>query len=388
MANLELKSKINMRLLSYLILMLVISCKGKIDENALDYFSNLKFSLDTVIIDPGDEIIFLKHQLSNADMGKDGKYFFNFNGDDHTLEKINLDELRLEEKLPFEKEGPNGTGPSGESMRVHNENQITMTGLGRTALFSLDGKKMMTIYYKNFSIGEFGTKGGELLKSDRVLDTDANRLYVLIYSYDDESYDLGILNLEEFEVARLELKSFEEVSNYEIIYRSGGIRIFESPQVNLEKFGTKVILSNLITNTLVWYDSEMDSLFIKSYNSQLTANKKEKEYIKEHETFEELEAEKRRLKQEINFLPPFWDQKKKYFYRFSYQDLPEVSGADEGIRSKVYLTALDKDLNKLGETLVPQLTKKPGKHFAKDGKIWIYENIEDEMGFIRLGISE
>ncbi|HSI74267.1 MAG TPA: hypothetical protein VK957_00160 [Lunatimonas sp.] len=42
----------------------------------------------------------------------------------------------------------------------------------------------------------------------------------------------------------------------------------------------------------------------------------------------------------------------------------------------------------LGETLVPQLTKKPGKHFAKNGKIWIHENMEDEMGFIRLGMSD
>jgi len=68
--------------------------QGKIGKTDSDYFANIQFSLDTVIIDPGDEILFLKHQLLNGDMGKEGKYFFNFNGDDHTLEKINLDELR------------------------------------------------------------------------------------------------------------------------------------------------------------------------------------------------------------------------------------------------------------------------------------------------------
>ncbi|NHE58879.1 hypothetical protein [Cyclobacterium plantarum] len=56
--------------------------------------------------------------------------------------------------------------------------------------------------------------------------------------------------------------------------------------------------------------------------------------------------------------------------------------------TKVYLTAFDKDLNMLGEILVPQLRKKPARHFAKDGKIWIYEKMEDEMGFVRLAISE
>src|SRR5690554_5131213 len=187
MANLELKSKISMRHFPFLILMLLISCEGKRSKIDPDYFSNLKFSIDTVIIDPGHEIIFLKHHLLNADMGKDGKYFYNFNGYDHTLEKINLDELRLEEKFPFEKEGPNGTGPS-VAMSVHNENQITLTGDGQTALFSLDGEKLMTIYFENFSVGG-GRDSGERLSNLRP-DTDANRLYGLIYSYIDESYSL------------------------------------------------------------------------------------------------------------------------------------------------------------------------------------------------------
>ena len=55
----------------------------------------------------------------------------------------------------------------------------------------------------------------------------------------------------------------------------------------------------------MWYDTELDSLFIKSYNSQLTANKKEEAYKKEHETFEELEAEERKSRQEIIFCPRF-----------------------------------------------------------------------------------
>ena len=87
-------------------------------------------------------------------------------------------------------------------------------------------------------------------------------------------------------------------------------------------------------------------------------------------------------------MAPFWDQVGECFYRFSYQELPEVIGGDGGIRSKVYLTVLDKDLNQLGETLLPQLTKRPGKHFAKDGEIWIYENMNDEMGFVRLNMRK
>lgn len=79
-------------------------------------------------------------------------------------------------------------------------------------------------------------------------------------------------------------------------------------------------------------------------------------------------------------MPPFWDNESRYFYRFSYTE-------NEG-KATVYLTAYDEELNQIGETLVPELTKRPAKHFAKDGKIWIYENLNDEMGFVRLAMSE
>lgn len=369
-----------MRNVWYLAIILLVSCSGKTGKSEPDFFTDIQFSLDTVIIDPGDEILFLKHQLLNADMGTDGKYFYNFNGDDHTLEKINLDELRLEEKLPFEKEGPNGTGPGIGVMRIIDESHVSITGMYQSSLFSMEGEKLMTVYYENFSLADWHN-GGDLLKGDRVLlDPDAKRLYGLIQGYEDKRFVLGLLHLEEYETARVKLKSFDKVPDYSFMYHVGKSTIHQTPKVGIEKFGRKVMLWNEITNALMWYDTEMDSLFMKSYASQLTANQKEKAYKKVHETPEEFKVEYARYKQEISFMSPFWDSDRQCFYRFSYEENES--------KTMVYLTAFDKDLNMLGEILVPQLTKKPGRHFARDGKVWIYENINDEMGFVRLAISE
>lgn len=227
----------------------------------------------------------MKHQLLNADMGTDGKYFYNFNGDDHTLEKIDLDGLRLEEKLPFEKEGPNRTGPGIGVMSVLGENQVSITGMYHCSLFSMEGEKLMTVYYENFSLADLHN-GGDLLKGDRVLlDPVTNRLCGLIQGYKNTIFELGILYLDEFEISRMDLESFEKVSNYSFIYStSRGNIIGNAPKVNIERFGKKVILSNEITNALMWYDTTMDSLHMKSFDSQLTANQKLKEYKIEHET--------------------------------------------------------------------------------------------------------
>uniref|UniRef100_UPI003593E4A5 DUF4221 family protein n=1 Tax=Aquiflexum sp. TaxID=1872584 RepID=UPI003593E4A5 len=231
--------------------------------------------------------------------------------------------------------------------------------------------------------------GGEDLRFSRELDTESNRLYGIILRHKDKSFTLGILHLDEYEISKRELKTFERMPDYTFIqYLTGGSIWIRSPEIEIEKFGTKVILSNQITSSLMWYETKMDSLFMKSYDSELTANEKVKEYKLEHETVEHFDAEFLKFLQEINFMPPFWDDKNQVFYRFSYQNISTESINNVEIKSKVYLTALDKDLNMIGETLVPQLTKKPAKHFAKDGKIWIYENINDEMGFVLLTMSK
>lgn len=378
-----------MRNFSFIIITVLISCTEKPYKNELDYFSNLKFTIDTLLIDPGNELIYLKNDILSADKTMDDKYLFNFNWNDHTLEKINLDDLKLEEKLPFEKEGPNGTGQFMGKITVHNESQFTVGDMNRTELFSLDGEKLMTVRYENFSLGwEFGE---EIIPSP-VLDKDANRLYVLTDQIVDESYIFGILHLDNYEISRMPLETFEDLYNYKFTLQVGMSSVSIGPTVRVERFGTKVILSNQITSALMVYDTELDSLFMKTYSSQLIANEKVKTYKTVHEIEEALEAEYTKFLQEINFLPPFWDEKNQIFYRFSYQEMPSEPEIDEHIKSRIYLTALDKELNLKGEILVPQLTKIPAnaffrqfpKHFAKDGKIWIYENINDEMGFVVL----
>jgi len=54
----------------------------------------------------------------------------------------------------------------------------------------------------------------------------------------------------------------------------------------------------------------------------------------------------------------------------------------------IFLTIYDKDYNMVAEMQVPQLINNPTRYFAKDGKIWIFENIDDELAFIRLDLKE
>ena len=93
-------------------------------------------------------------------------------------------------------------------------------------------------------------------------------------------------------------------------------------------------------------------------------------------------------------MPPRWDEVNEVYYRFSFISVfddsveqPENSPIPRASGAKVYLTVYDSDLNMLAESAIPQMKSRPPYHFVKDGKIWIFENIEDEMGFVRIAIS-
>lgn len=48
---------------------------------------------------------------------------------------------------------------------------------------------------------------------------------------------------------------------------------------------------------------------------------------------------------------------------------------------------MDKDLNIVKEIFLEQYSKNPPSHFFVDNKIWLYENMDDELGFVRITID-
>ena len=370
------------RLVSLSILFL-FSC-GKKSETQTD-FSNINFNMDTVMVDPGEKLLFLKWGLELSDLSEDKKFLYNFNLDDYTIEKINVDELVLEEKLAFEKEGPNGTGDNLYSLNLCKDNHVFLRGFNNVGLYTITGEKT-----KNYHMQDIKFEG-DSLKADEdfyrlVLDNEGKYLYGLIGSHSKNTFTLGKLDYENKVLKKFRLGSFDKLADYQFIFQS---MMVEMPSMDIVETDDRLILSNSVTSELSWYDINRDSLFQKTFESKLTANEKKGKYRKEFDSSEELEKERKRMLQEINFMAPFYDEVNQRFYRFSYEELDmEVDWeSGEKAKAKVYLTILDKDFNMLGESPIPMLSSSPAKHFAKDGKIWMYVNVDDELGFVRMAFD-
>jgi hypothetical protein len=129
-----------------LLMLLLFSCgQNKMDSS--DDLSSMTFSIDTVVVDAGEDIINLRGGLWNSTFSSDYNRLYLWDESSTTLKVIDLDGLRLEEKIQFEKEGPDGVGTYVSWLNMTDESSILIGSMEKTGLFSLSGKKAKGIRF-------------------------------------------------------------------------------------------------------------------------------------------------------------------------------------------------------------------------------------------------
>ena len=106
----------------------------------------------------------------------------------------------------------------------------------------------------------------------------------------------------------------------------------------------------------------------------------------------ELKEITRKAQEDISYKHLIWDDRKNVFYRFSEKKKfsEEINEYDEYTvtGSTLYLSVFDQDLNLLIESEIPELTSLSSRYFVKDGAIWMYSNIDDELAFTRINFVD
>lgn len=372
---------------------LLVSCGSPEQHSKLANRNNMSFSLDTVMVDPGEEIVFLNRGIYQSFLSPDRRYLYNFNPSDNSLEKIDLNELRFEKKIPFEKEGPNGIGENVHSIFPLNADSLyfgSYSGVG--GIFTWEGKKVMDLPLNKLGDTTEHLSSNEQLGGVKSISTASMVFYGLITVFDKDETELAKINVNAQKISRIPLPLIDRTRPFRVTFRGGPAKSSISPGSYLVTEGNRVILSTGVSNELYVLDKGGDSLQHFSYDSQIMPIEKAGKYRNEVNSEEEMYAIYKTINEEITFSAPFWDPEKELFYRFSYvgeyhpnSDKPVFDVTPD--KSRVYLTVYDKNLEQIRESLVPELTKVPARHFAKDGKIWIFENMEDEMGFVQLSFD-
>src|SRR5690606_6736899 len=127
-----------------------------------------------------------------------------------------------------------------------------------------------------------------------------------------------------------------------------------------------------------YYEPSMTGKRVKDPRGPITTN-------------EQVQHEYQHFLEQVRFSPPVWDGKNQRYFRLSakrvFSDTREEGAFLPDMKEiKVFLTILDAKFNLVAETVIPELKSETAKYFAKDGKLWVYENFSDELGFIVVDI--
>ncbi|MCS4433732.1 DUF4221 domain-containing protein [Aquiflexum gelatinilyticum] len=371
---------------------ILFSCGAKKQEKSTEDFSNITFSIDTVMIDSKEQILYLEEDLIRSDYCLQDGFLYNFNGFDHSIEKIDLDRLELVEKFPLEKEGPNGTGFYIFGLTGIGGGKLFLTSETGGSIFSLEGKLLRKYDWSKVTPANGGIAEDEYLQQ-----------HIMNPNFDEFVFALAmdqVLN----KVSLKKLSADEKlISNYRIDpnenfkkFTLGDLTTFNKwiPRVFIGSQHDRIIVSHEFSNDFYVYSPETDLLQTVSYFPSLTPNMVT--VAAEGDLINSIDDRILALESylgQVSFGQLVWDTQTRKYYRLSFSSKfndkkREKRLLHETVNVKVFLTVFDEQFNFIYEFEIPDLKiLSPSKYFAKDGKLWVYQNFSDELGFVRIGIN-
>jgi len=374
-------------LLRLIILTLFWNCSPS-KERKMD-FSQPTISMDTVMVDSKDEILSLKGDLMVSDLSSDTKFLYYINPMDLTLEIVDLNQLEFMRRISYEEEGPNGLGRFPMQFQVLSDEQFFIGSFTHRGIFDLDGNKIRNL---NFKIDELsgGNIGPSYFEKSLMTDPrDQSKLFSVWNDWGDGLSIFGLIDIQAKTFKEFPIPEFDYLSEFRMVFSDGGNpRAILGEQMALTGSNNKIILSHNIGSDLYVFDVGKGNLTHKPIAHQSFPSRKSITLPSVVESFDKFREHNRKFGEDISFTTPVWDKENQVYYRFAYfMKNKELDGKQEPDGAEVFLIVLDQDFQLLSETPMETWSKIPSRHFAKDGKIWIFENMDDEMAFVRLSLE-
>lgn len=348
---------------------LIFSCSGSDSEN----WESFEVSIDTVFVDAGDELIFHQIGLSHSDLSNDQKRLFNFTPKSE-LEVIDLDSLKLVHKIVMEKEGPLGTGWP-YAIQFDQTGRLVLFGFNEVRFFSPDLSSMKRYQLSTETLP--GLEPVDVLAFNTKLSPDGKFLFSIYENTDKIPQGLAKISFEEMSVIKIPLDLASRIQPFIYsLFMDGRLRSRGHEGIHMEVIDNRLIISTPYSNEAFILDLESDAVTLKTFHSELTQDKKPIPIKTQAESINEIQELRTEGQKSVTFGRFYFDKTHRRLWRFS-RDLDREIG--DSLIFKNVLTVFDEDLNQLAESVVS--VDPFSKKFFKDGKLWSYINVEDELGF-------
>ncbi|PZX47012.1 DUF4221 family protein [Algoriphagus chordae] len=375
---------------SYLVLVLgLAACSSEKDsqegnERAIDF----SYELDTIMVDAGDEFIHVNWQLTTSDLSADEKYFYNFKtgAKEPGLEVIDLENLKLDHVIPMELDGPNGLrSPYVSHVYTLPDGTFYLSDNYEVYHFDQKGNKLSTLVYAKEEFDGEKLPAEKRIQLNETMSADGKTLLALYggQKMQDSPEGLAIFDMDAQQVTYKPLSLFAELEKHQTVFYYEGehpMQMFMA-QIHLQLKQDSLLYSNSAQNKIFFYNLKTDSLTSKTYSSSYTSQEAAGNYPNRSDSESEFQEIAKNKEKEVNYGQLFFDKQNDVYWRFA-KEMDRMKG--DTIMYKTVLTAFDPEFNQLHEMLLPSDFTLPSKYFAREGMIYTFLNIDDEVAFVRL----
>lgn len=369
------------------LLIILASCGRKDNaENAEsgNILENLTYSVDTLMVDRGEDFLNLSQGIKPFGLSVDQKQLFFFEFNPTRLVQLDLENLEVLKKTEFEAEGPDGVGSSISGLEIGSNSELFLNSNAAVGIYSLNGKKL-----ENFRFAPSGIDS-----------TLANTFYAV---FDNARYDFGtqkIYSKPNFAYTgenilliidpKTNSASSLTIPNMEIVNSYSKTKSFETPAGTAMGFYAvasyttllpgEVILSTAAMSSFYKLDLQSENLEFVEIKHKTVPNKMDFEVPGDPSTSKEMIDIQKKIMEYINYLELQWDGSRQMYFRLGMKTFIGGSFSDP-MTYEYYLFAYDQDFNVLGETKLEGIESNLNNIFFKEGKLYSYINVEDELGF-------
>jgi hypothetical protein len=380
-------------LLIFLLAFLLFSCKKS--SSSQDNTVDLRISVDTVLIDTGEDFINLRNGIYYSGLSHDKKYLFNSGATSPYLERINLETLKFEEKMIFDDDGPNAFGEYVNGVSSDVNNNLILTAWDGTSIFNMQKEKLKKYLLMKRDFRGDGLEGREQFISQIIPSEDYTETFGLVQNFANGDVFFVILHDNTQTLEKLRLDGFEKAEEFAITFSVGGGASIANQMTEITRLGNKLIINNPAFSRIAVYDLDQRDLRYYDCKPMLTESEKVGRYNRNVPSMEEFDEERVKVEEEVNFLPLMRDLTSDKYVRLSTigKSKRNVQGRPEITDNDVFVSILNDSFEVIKEVQVANgigklLTRSfPQQPFFKDGKIWLYLNLNDELAFVRLGLE-
>ncbi len=365
---------------------LLFSCGGSdLEESKSDFNYDLVYEIDTVMVDPGDHFFFLNWGMTISDISSDAKTLYNLNPNTFLLEIVDLDQMKLKETVQLEREGPNGVGGGGfiGSIQVLDNGNLKLFDFNKIYEINLQGELLETFEFEKSEWTGYEMAEEEKIDIYGTFSSDGKLFFTRLVEEGFGEPGRGFLKLD-METKTMMLMDigdfYERLDKFSVTMSTDQMRMVSGEEIHKGFIKGDFVITNSAFNEAFIWEEGSDSLQMKKFNASLTSNEKTAEVTSMVESREAFMEAINKKNEQVVFEKMIYHPEADLIWRFAQEK--ERMIADSVIKKQVF-TLFDTDYNVVYEEKVEDYPISSIRFF-KDGMLYTYVNIDDEMAFARI----